>query len=129
LRFSPHVERQNVIAQESMKVVLQVLDAENAFIELETPEVEGYIVGRSESQSPVSPDVDLVNYYARERGVSRRHAAFVRFRGDIHLLDLGSVNGTFVNSTRLSPDTPHLLNEGDRITFGELNLVVVRKEP
>jgi pSer/pThr/pTyr-binding forkhead associated (FHA) protein len=110
-----------------MKVVLQVVDDRNAFIEIDAPDVEGYIIGRSEAQSPLPPDVDLINYRARERGVSRRHAALVRFKGDIHLLDLGSVNGTFVNSRRLPPEIPHLLHEGDRITLGELSLVISLK--
>lgn len=109
-------------------MVLQVVDERNGIIEIDAPDVEGYIIGRSEAQSPLPPDVDLINYRARERGVSRRHAALVRFKGDMHLLDLGSVNGTFVNSNRLPPDTPHLLYEGDRITLGELSLVFVRKD-
>jgi pSer/pThr/pTyr-binding forkhead associated (FHA) protein len=111
-----------------MKVVLQVVDERNTTIEIEAPNVEGYIIGRSETQSSIPPDIDLMNFRARELGVSRRHAALVRFKGDIHLLDLDSVNGTFVNSRRLPPDTPHLLNEGDRITLGELNLIVAHKE-
>jgi len=110
-----------------MKVVLQVVDERNALIEIDAPDVEGYIIGRSEAASSLPPDVDLLNYRARERGVSRRHAALVRFKGDIHLLDLGSVNGTFVNNHRLPPETPHLLHEGDRITLGELNLVISMK--
>ncbi len=97
-------------------------------IEMEMPGVEGLIIGRSDSQSQYPPDLDLVSFKAREQGVSRRHAAFVRFADDIHIVDLGSVNGTFVNSRRLPPDMPYPITPGDRITIGELDLFIVRKD-
>lgn len=52
----------------------------------------------------------------RDLDVSARHAAIVR-RGDTFVIqDLGSRNGTFVNGTRITGDTP--LHDGDVIGFG-----------
>src|SRR5260370_35297171 len=48
--------------------------------------------------------------------VSRRHASITRKSGSCELADLGSTNGTFVNSRRLS--TPIALKPGDEIKFG-----------
>lgn len=56
-----------------------------------------------------------------DRGVSRRHAKFMRASdGIVSLLDLGSTNGTFVNGNRVEVT---VLREGDRIQLGS-HLVV-----
>jgi diguanylate cyclase (GGDEF)-like protein len=48
--------------------------------------------------------------------VSRRHA-IIEPQGTTHLVsDLGSTNGTFINDEALT--SPHLLQEGDRVRFG-----------
>jgi predicted component of type VI protein secretion system len=49
--------------------------------------------------------------------VSRQHARVTRTPGGYVLEDLGSTNGTFVNSERLT--TPRVLNPGDLIALGE----------
>jgi len=55
------------------------------------------------------------------RSVSRLHALIQqREEGDFSLVDLGSRNGSFVNSQRVS--VPVLLNDGDRLTFGDQHL-------
>jgi pSer/pThr/pTyr-binding forkhead associated (FHA) protein len=53
--------------------------------------------------------------------VSRRHAQIRREQGGIFLYDLGSSNGTFVNSQRVSGAIP--LRPGDRIQVGHTELV------
>src|SRR5215213_3810885 len=54
---------------------------DRAVIQLEAPQNEGYVLGRSEDGSDYKPDIDFARFGARERGVSRRHAALVRFQG------------------------------------------------
>ena len=49
--------------------------------------------------------------------VSSTHAELVRRGGAIHVKDLGSTNGTFVNSSRISAETE--LHDGDLVKFGE----------
>ncbi|KAF8021861.1 hypothetical protein BT93_G2105 [Corymbia citriodora subsp. variegata] len=45
------------------------------------------------------------------------------------LTDLGSSNGTFVNeSTRLAPDAPYVLRDGDHVKIGEYTAFLVRIE-
>lgn len=89
------------------------------------PVTEGYIIGRSDAQSVYPPDIDLAHYQARDKGVSRRHAAIVLYSSEIHILDLDSVNGTFVNNKRLLPDSPYALRHGDRILLGDFEMVFV----
>lgn len=50
--------------------------------------------------------------------VSRFHAHLVEKEGRVHLEDLGSGNGSFLNGKQLSANTPEVLNDGDRIKLG-----------
>ena len=52
----------------------------------------------------------------RDLDVSSRHAAIIRKANGFILQDLGSRNGTFLNGTRVTTDTP--LQDGDVIGFG-----------
>ncbi|MBZ5586114.1 MAG: adenylate/guanylate cyclase domain-containing protein [Acidobacteriia bacterium] len=52
------------------------------------------------------------------RSVSRLHALIQRRdQGDFSLVDLGSLNGSFLNGRRVS--FPVVLGDGDRLTFGD----------
>jgi len=90
------------------------------------PGIEGYVLGRSDAGSSYVPEVDLAPYNAQQYGISRRHAALVRNAGIVHVIDLGSMNGTFVNSKRLSPQTPVPLKEGDRLSLANLLLEITK---
>ena len=84
---------------------------------------EGYVIGRSDVQSAFPPDIDLTPYNGRDRGVSRRHAALALYGNELHIVDLDSVNGTFVNAKRLMADSPYALRSGDRIVLGDFELI------
>lgn len=51
--------------------------------------------------------------------VSRRHAEFTHFNGEVEIRDLGSANGTAVNGRALD-HRPCVLEHGDQIEFGAL---------
>ncbi len=53
--------------------------------------------------------------------ISYKHALLTRQGDDSYLLDLGSRNGTYVNSERIT--IPHLLTNGDVIKLGETSLI------
>lgn len=91
---------------------------------LAAPGVEGYVFGRSDSSSSYEPDIDLFDHGAQQAGVSRRHAVILRYRGLVHVLDLDSVNGTFLNGKRLSPHIPYMLNSGDRLSLANLEIII-----
>lgn len=103
---------------------LRIGGRERATFHLSPPQLEGYIIGRTDETSDYRPDIDLAAYGGREQGVSRRHAALVRFHGAVHILDLSSVNGTFLNGKRLTPETPYPIHMGDHLKIGNINLVV-----
>lgn len=70
-----------------------------------------WTIGRGDDNNFVLPD----------RWISRNHAMLQRMEtGEFYLIDLGSRNGSFVNSRRVS--VPVTLQNGDRLTFGQTEL-------
>lgn len=89
-------------------------------------EVQGKIViGRSDVNVDVYPELDLTPYGGREKGVSRQHAAILAGVGRLVIVDLGSTNGTFINEQRLEAQKPYRLRHGDTIRVGEINIEVL----
>ena len=105
---------------------VKIVDSQQVVGQFVSPGIEGYILGRSDSGSPYVPDIDLNAYNALEKGVSRRHAVLLNYRNTLHVMDLGSVNGTLLNEDRLQPDKPYPLREGDKVCLGSLNLALIK---
>jgi pSer/pThr/pTyr-binding forkhead associated (FHA) protein len=55
-----------------------------------------------------------------EPSVSQHHAAIQREGVDYVLVDLGSVNGTFVGGVRLTTGAPRIVRNGDRVRVGRV---------
>ncbi len=55
--------------------------------------------------------------------VSRYHAQFAVADGQVYLVDLGTVNGTFVNDVQLALNSRVPLSAGDQIVMGDMMLV------
>ncbi len=82
-----------------------------------------YVLGREGSEQ-VQVDVNLSPYGAREKGVSRAHAALRRERSQVLLIDLGSTNGTRLNGKLLAAHQPVRVENGDEIRLGRLMLTI-----
>ncbi len=81
-------------------------------------------MGRSDATVHFTPDIDFAAYASREKGVSRRHAALVNYHDAPHVIDLSSVNGTFLNGKRLPPDQPFPLEQVNRLRLGTLDIII-----
>jgi pSer/pThr/pTyr-binding forkhead associated (FHA) protein len=81
-------------------------------------------IGRSDKQTGFMPDVDLMRYNARKHGVSREHACLYRRGQSLYVMDLGSNNGTFVGGKALLPHHAQMLQHGDVIRLGLLEIQV-----
>jgi hypothetical protein len=101
---------------------LDIVEAQETIQEIADPGITGYVLGRSDPRSSYKPDVDLADFKALELGVSRRHAALVNHQDAVFVLDLDSVNGTYLNGERLKSDRPYPLHENDELRLGSLNL-------
>jgi hypothetical protein len=81
------------------------------------------LMGRVDEVSGIYPDVDLTPHGGEEGGVSRRHAELRYEAGAWFVVDLDSTNGTLLNGSGLQPKVRTPLNDGDRLTLGELEIV------
>ena len=80
------------------------------------------VLGRSDPLSGITPDIDLDPFGAEAAGLSRRHARIMQRDDQYWLEDLNSVNLTYLNNQRLTPDRPAHLKDGDLIRLGRLLL-------
>jgi pSer/pThr/pTyr-binding forkhead associated (FHA) protein len=103
---------------------IRIADTGEVVAQVDLPGVEGYTLGRSDASSTFVPDIDLAASGARDKGVSRRHAVLVRYHGAVHVVDLESVNGTFLNGERLLPNVPYPVKDGDQLSVASLNLTI-----
>jgi len=93
-------------------------------ISLKLPET---VIGRSHPRDPVTPDIDLFALGVEDaRTASRRHCRIFMRENQFYIEDMGSMNGTFLNGTPLTPSTPYQLLEGDQIVAGRVVFNFVR---
>jgi pSer/pThr/pTyr-binding forkhead associated (FHA) protein len=86
-------------------------------------------LGRVDAAASVFPEVDLTGDSDVAHGVSRRHARIFKQSGAVVVEDMGSINGTFINGRRLDPYLPDVLNDGDILQLGKLQIEVkIRKK-
>jgi len=67
------------------------------------------------------PDSDV---FLDDITVSRDHALLVRRGGDYHIDDCGSLNGTYVNRSRIES---HKLEDGDELQIGKYKLTFLSR--
>ena len=81
------------------------------------------LIGRFDPVTEQMPDVDLTQVDLK-RSVSRRHARLLRTNeGFVLTEEVGALNGTFVNSTKLTTGRAHPVQDGDRVSIGMVKLV------
>ena len=61
--------------------------------------------------------------------ISSRHAEIHHRNGQMQLIDLGSRNGTHINNSRLEPNHPTPIYNGDHIRLGKTTLTVEAVPP
>lgn len=106
------------------KLILQSTDNPVSSVQVSLLTTDGFVLGRSDSRSSFIPDIDLADFKALEKGVSRRHAVIIHYQENPHILDLSSINGTFLNGKRLKPDNPYMISSGDQLGLGDLILTI-----
>ena len=77
-------------------------------------------IGRSDPRRDIVPDLDLGQDGGAEAGVSRLHAAVIQTAQGLAVMDLDSVNGTWVNNYRIPPRLPFAIDSGDELKLGDL---------
>lgn len=87
-----------------------------------------FTIGRISEGQSILPDVDLTQYEAYGKGVSRLHATIKLNAGQMTITDLGSSNGTRVNSVKIEPHKEHNIEHGDLITLGHFKLQALYRQ-
>lgn len=91
---------------------------------IRVPATRTIIIGRSDGDHHIRPDVDLSICDGYRKGVSRRHAIISNQDGYIVLIGLNSTNGTYINGQVISPGQATPIYHGDDLTFGGVTLHV-----
>lgn len=95
------------------KLLLKPLDKDNyKYINLSS---FPFLVGKNQK---------VVNHFFHNNTISRIHSRFEKRGDDIYLIDLNSLNGTFINGDRLVQNQPYKISKGDKISFAQLNYIV-----
>ncbi len=77
-------------------------------------------IGRRDPSQSHFPELDLADY---DRGhASRRHAVIERRGTQYVLTDVGSVNGTLLNGTKVQSHRPQTLQPGDQVRIGDVEM-------
>jgi pSer/pThr/pTyr-binding forkhead associated (FHA) protein len=76
-----------------------------------------FLLDRTTTSAGRHPDSDI---FLDDVTVSRRHAEFRRDAGDFVVVDVGSLNGTYVNR---EPVDTAVLTTGDEVQIGKFRLV------
>jgi hypothetical protein len=86
------------------------------------------VIGRADFSNVVKVDIDLSNFGAHQRGISRVHAILHLLPGNrLYIRDMGSANGTFLTGERLEPYQPKMVRNGDSLVLGRLPIQVFYK--
>ncbi|MGH9768434.1 MAG: FHA domain-containing protein [Blastocatellia bacterium] len=101
------------------KLVIMDMDVDAQF---PLPADNEITIGRVDPHRGIRPDVDLSKFDPASR-ISRRHARVTSRGSQFYIEDLGSANGTIINGrTRLKPQEPYPLVNGDVLKIGETTL-------
>ena len=90
---------------------------------------EGFVIGRKAGGTSKILEaegmLDLSPMGGYGQGISRRHATIRRAEKGYEILDLGSVNGTWLNGKRLTPHQFYPLISGSHLRLGNMRLFVL----
>ena len=85
-----------------------------------------FVLGRS--AGPTSEVLlDLAPFGGYSLGLSRRHALIRRTADGYEVMDLGSVNGTWLDEERLVSQQPRSLMSGSHLRLGRMRIFVLYK--
>ncbi len=82
------------------------------------------ILGRHMEDAGGTTKIDLTQTGDLDNGVSRSHAILHMIEGVIYVTDDNSLNGTYLNDAELYPMRNYVLNDGDTLKLGKVELRV-----
>ena len=122
----PHIVPPPYISQDAHQRKILVLDTTDDKIRkviVPSKKRINFLVGRTD-ETYIDVDVDYRQYGALQQGVSRKHARFFLVDTTWVVQDLSSTNGTYLNEKRITPGKTFIVQNGDIVRFGKLELQV-----
>src|SRR5262245_48673382 len=107
----------------SKNLVLDVLETDYQF-SFSFDTIEELVMGRKDPDTGESPEIDLSDANAYNKGVSRRHAIISRREEVLYVTDIVSASCIFLNEQRVAAYQSRMLRHGDDIRLGRLVLRV-----
>ncbi len=104
-------------------IYLQDVDSEQ-YLRLAYTEGQ-FIIGRRDDSSDLQPDIDLTNFDASEKGVSREHARLLVSHDAVYIQDLNSANGTRLRGRKIPPLALSAVLSGYILEFGMLAMRII----
>jgi len=121
--LAPHRRWGTAYFDRHNKLVLLFRDTDETLI---VPLDREVVLGRYHDELDVAqPNVDLTEFGAIEKGVSRTHLKFVREMDTLTVVDLNSSNSTFLNGQRLMPFEARILRDADELRLGHMVIRVM----
>eukprot|EP00871_Galdieria_phlegrea_P005642 jgi/Galph1/6079/GphlegSOOS_G4717.1 len=117
-------------AREALFCVLKAIEGPFTGNLLQVPEWKTVTIKRSEASLTPIFHRKLGEICLPDPDVSRLHAKICFKGGKFEVVDVGSLNGTFVNGKRLSfertpSDSPHVLECGDKLVVGQTTFEIL----
>lgn len=91
-------------------------------------DIEELILGRIDPKTGDRPAVDLTDYGAMDKGVSRKHAVIQRKDNSLYIIDQKSANGTYLNGQKLFEFQERVLRDSDDVRLGHLTIRVTLED-
>lgn len=82
------------------------------------------VIGRKRNMRDYEVNVDLTDMNGAELGVSHFHAMVLVLDSLIHIKDLESLNGMRLNGRQMTPSKEYIIDNGDILAFGNLEVKV-----
>ncbi len=83
------------------------------------------MIGRNHPDAEQIVDIDLSPYKGSEWGVSKKHAKLIIKDEGVTLTDLNSINGTYIEREKITPNIPQDLGYGKIIHLGKVKIQVL----
>lgn len=110
------------ITPDSVLILQMIPSGQVMTLTLEQPVILGR--GSTSLLDEAEPDLDLTPFNAKKHGISRLHCQLARGGKGFTVTDLGSTNGTYLNTDRLLAHLPCTLADGDTLVLGTLHILV-----
>jgi hypothetical protein len=138
MRMETPVETQkpmgSYINNQSSQMKQQIYDEDTSLLDDEpgtlvlkgtnTPVALSFTINKSEYL--IGSNKDMVDgFIGFNKAVSRRHCKIINKNNLYYLQDVGSSNGTFLNSLRLQREVMTKINVGDKVTIANIDFLVM----